>query len=57
MSNFKIRQQNKDYPAGIVEKHLSEIKFSDREMLLGQKKQKQTLENTAICNTIPSGVA
>ena len=39
MSNFKIYQQNKDYPAGIVEKHLSEIKFSDREMLLAQKKK------------------
>ena len=37
MSNFKIRLQNRDYPARIVEKHLSEIKFSDREMSLAQK--------------------
>ena len=26
MSNFKTRLQNRDYPATIVEKHLSEIK-------------------------------
>ena len=37
MSNFKTRLQNRDYPARIVEKHLSEIKFSDREMSLVQK--------------------
>ena len=27
MSNFKTRLQNRDYPARIVEKHLSEIKY------------------------------
>ena len=37
MSNFKARLQHRDYPARIVEKHLSEIKFSDREMSLAQK--------------------
>ena len=37
MSNFKTRLQNRDYPARIVEKHLSEITFSDREMSLAQK--------------------
>ena len=37
MSNFKTCLQNRYYPARIVEKHLSEIKFSDREMSLGQK--------------------
>ena len=37
MSNFKPRLQNRGYPTRIVEKHLSEIKFSDREMLLAQK--------------------
>ena len=31
MSNFKTRLQNGDYPARIVERHLSDIKFSDRE--------------------------
>ncbi|XP_073231602.1 uncharacterized protein [Porites lutea] len=31
MSNFKTRLQNRDYPARTVEKHLSEIKFPDRE--------------------------
>ena len=30
MSNFKTRLRNRGYPARIVEKHLSEIKFSDR---------------------------
>ena len=30
MSNFKKRLQNRDYPARIVEKHLSEIKFSNK---------------------------
>ena len=37
MSNFKTRLRNRGYPARIVEKHLSEIKFSDREMSLAQK--------------------
>ena len=37
MGNFKTRLQNRDYPARIVEKHLSEIKFSYREMSLAQK--------------------
>ena len=37
VSNFKTSLQNRDYPARIVEKHLSEIKFSDREMPLAQK--------------------
>ena len=37
MSNFKTHLLNRGYPARIVEKHLSEIKFSDREMLLAQK--------------------
>ena len=37
MRNFKTRLQNRDYPARIVEKHLSEIKFSDRKMSLAQK--------------------
>jgi len=35
--NFKTGLQNRDYPARIVEKHLSEIKFSDRKMSLAQK--------------------
>jgi peptide-methionine (R)-S-oxide reductase len=37
MSNFKTRLQNRGYPARIVEKHLSEIKFSVRKMSLAQK--------------------
>jgi len=35
--NFKTGLPNRDYPARIVEKHLSEIKLSDRKMLLAQK--------------------
>ena len=38
MSNFKTRLQNRDYSARIVEKHLSEIKFSDKEMSLARRK-------------------
>ena len=30
MSKFKMRVQNRDYPARIAEKHFSEIKFFDR---------------------------
>jgi len=37
MSNFKTRLENRGYPARIVEKNLSEIKFSDRKMSLTQK--------------------
>ena len=37
MSNFKHACKNRDYPTRIVEKHLLEIKFSDREMPLAQK--------------------
>ena len=37
MSNFKTHLQNRGYPTRIVAKHLLEIKFSDREMLLAQK--------------------
>jgi len=37
MSNFKTRLENRGYPGRIVEKHLSEIKFSDRKMTLTQK--------------------
>jgi len=37
MSNFKTRLQNRDYPARIVEKHLSQIKFSDRKVSIAQK--------------------
>ena len=34
MSNFKTCRQNRDYPARIVEKHLSEIKFSAAAMTM-----------------------
>ena len=35
--NFKTGLPNRYYPARFVEKHLSEIKFSDRKMSLAQK--------------------
>ena len=38
MSNFKTRLQNRGYLARMVEKHFSEIKFSDRELSLARKK-------------------
>ena len=37
MSNFKTHLQNRDYSVRLVEKHFSEIKFSDKEMSLAQK--------------------
>ena len=37
LSNFQARLKNRDYPARIVEKHLSEIKFSERNTALAQK--------------------
>ena len=37
MSDFKTRLQNRGYPASLVEKHISEIKFSGREMSLAQR--------------------
>ena len=37
INNFKTRLQNRGYPARIVEEHLSDIKFSDREVPLAQK--------------------
>ena len=37
MSNFKTCLQNRDYSARIVEKHLSQIKLSDKVMSLAQK--------------------
>ena len=47
MSNFKTPLQNRGYPAKIVEKHLSEIKFSDRKMSLAQK------DKTALKKILP----
>ena len=37
MNNVKTRLHNRGYPARIVEKHISEIEFSDRKMSLAQK--------------------
>ena len=37
MSNFKTRLQNRDYPARIVEKHLSEMKFLAQKNKTAQK--------------------
>ena len=35
--NFAVRLKNRGYPAATVEKHLSEIKFSERKTLLSKK--------------------
>ena len=46
MRNFKTRLQIRGYPARIVEKHLSQIKFSDMKTSLAQKNktaQKKTV--------------
>jgi len=37
VNDFKTRLQNRGYPGSIVEKHTSEIKLSDRDLLLVQK--------------------
>ena len=53
MSNFKTCLQNRGYPARIVAKHLSEIKFSDRKMSLAQKNktaQKKILRFVTQCH-------
>ena len=47
MSNFKTRLQNRGYPARIVEKHLPEIKFFEREMSLAQENK------TALTKILP----
>ena len=36
MRNFAIRIKNRDYPTTTVEKHLSEVNFSERKKALGQ---------------------
>ena len=37
MKNFEKRLQNRGDPTSVVEKHLSEVKFSDRKASLKQK--------------------
>ena len=37
MKNFEKRLLNKEYPTSVIEKHLSEVKFSDRKASLKQK--------------------
>ena len=37
MKNFSTRLKNRDYPATTVEKHLSEVNFSDRKKALEQR--------------------
>ena len=39
MKNFSTRLKNRDYPATTVEKHLSEVNFSDRKKALEQKNE------------------
>jgi len=37
MKNFSTRLKSRDYPATTVEKHISEVKFSDRKKALAQR--------------------
>ena len=53
---FKTHLQNRDYPARLVEKHLSQIKFSVREMSLAQKNKTASKKILLFFNTIPSSV-
>ena len=39
MKNFSTRLKNRDYPATTVEKHLSEVNFSDRKKVLEQRNE------------------
>ena len=49
MKNFEKRLLNRRYPTSVVEKHLSEVKFSDRKASLKQKNR------DALCNAMPPG--
>jgi len=47
MNNFKKGLQNRDYPAKTVQKHLSEIDFSDRKMSLAKK-----IKTVSVCDSM-----
>ena len=53
MKNFEKRLLNREYPTSVVEKHLSEVKFSDRKSSLKQNRDSVQCP----CNAIPPGFA
>ena len=57
MTDFKKSLQNRDYPARTVEKHLSEIKLSDRKMSLAQKKKTAQKKMLSYVMPLSTGVA
>ena len=56
MKSFEKRLQNRGYPTNVLEKHLSEVKFSDRKAPLEQK-NRVAPKNIALCNAISLGFA
>ena len=54
MKNFEKRLLNRGCPSSVVEKHLSEVKFSDRKSSL-KPKTGMPYKNIALCNAIPPG--
>ena len=58
MKSFEKRLQNRGYPTNVLEKHLSEVKFSDRKASLEQKNRVARRRiNIALCNAISFGLA
>ena len=41
MKNFETRLKNRGYPANVVEKHLSEVKFTDRKASLEKRNKNE----------------
>ena len=59
MKNFEKRLLNRGCPTSVVEKHLSEVKFSDRKSSLNKEFNQRTgmpYNNIALCNAIPPGL-
>ena len=40
MKKFEARLKNRGYPANVVEKNLSEVKFTDRKAVTKKKKKR-----------------
>jgi len=58
IKNFSTRLKSRDYPATTVEKHLTEVSFSDRMKVLEQRnKNARKKIYTTPCNAIPPFVA
>ena len=57
ISNFVAGLKNRGYPAATVVKHLSEVRFSERETSLTNKDRTARKKILTLCHTIPSGFA